>query len=155
MLFNKRQGVSPNSEHLLAASFCRGPGKTETHEKYVKPLYSLFEEALEEDESGNSKKMPDIKPLIMSSTNDMSTTWKMIGKGGTAKVKEFFGHCCICVSSEKNHHNETQCQFCANFVEERHTLQDDWKCYHRQTINSQCKEDTNRDHSHLLSKLTV
>ena len=36
----------------------------------------------------------------------MSATWKMTGKGGTAKVKEFFCHCCDTTSDEIAHHNE-------------------------------------------------
>ena len=63
---------------------------TEMYDTHIKSLYSWFEKATKSDESGNCKHIPDIKLLNITSTNDMSATWKMLGKGGTAKVKAFF-----------------------------------------------------------------
>ena len=92
---------------------------TEMYDTHIKSLYSWFEKATKSDESGNCKNIPDIKPLNITSTNDMSATWKMLGKGGTAKVKEFFCHCCDCTSAEIAHNNQAMCEFCTNFVEDR------------------------------------
>ena len=60
------------------------------YKDHIKPLYRWWEEATKDDGNGQSKKFPDIKPIEFSSAGDMSATWKMLGKSGTAKIKTCF-----------------------------------------------------------------
>ena len=85
----------------------------------------------------------------------MSATWKMIGKGGTAKVKEFFCHCCDCVSSKITHNNQTVCDVFSDFIEERPIWQDNWKCYHCQIITSKYMDKLRQEYENLKCKFTT
>ena len=96
--------------------FVMSQENTETYNTHIKPLYLWWEEALDANNLGFSKNIFGIKPLKISNTNDMSATWKMIGKGGTAKVKEFC-HCCDYISHKIAHKNQTVCEFCSDFIE--------------------------------------
>ena len=112
--------VSPQRQNICwPLLFVMGQENTEMYDTHIEPLYSWFVKATKADESGNCKNIPDIKPLNITSTNDMSATWKMLRKGSTAKVKESFCHCCDCTSTEIAHNNQAMCKFCTNFVEDR------------------------------------
>ena len=84
----------------------------------------------------------------------MSATWKMTGKGGTAKVKEFFCHCCDTTSDEIAHHNEKNCEFCTDFMENNNKWRTSWKCYHKQFMNSTYREDLQKEYEEMMSHLS-
>ena len=125
------------------------------YDNHIKPLYSWWEQAIQADENGSSKKFKNLKPFEITSTSDMSATWKMTGKGGTAKVKTFFCHCCGLTSDQIHYNNEKNCDFCSEFVENSPLWRDNWKCYHQQIINSEYKEKLESEYQHLKNELTV
>ena len=84
----------------------------------------------------------------------MSATLKLIGKGGTAKVKDFC-HCCDCTSNKISHINPSKCEFCTDFIEQRPVSCDNWKCYHRQIITIKYKDEIKQQYDHLMNDLTT
>ena len=148
--------VSPQTRNICwPMLFVMGQENTKMYDTHIKPLYAWWEEASEANKFGFSKKLPKIKPVKISSTNDMSATWKMIGKGGTAKVKEFFCHCCDCTLNEISHDNPTKCEFCTDFIEQNPVWLDNWKCYHQQIITSKYKDEIKQQYDHLMNELTT
>ena len=151
------QPVSPQTRNICwPLLIVMGQENEYMYRTYIKPLYSWWEEASEVDsETGNSKKFNGIKPLKISSCSDMSATWKMTGKGGTAKVKEFFCHCCDTTSDEIAHHNSRYCEFCTDFLEETDKWTDNWKCYHKEIMTSSYYDELSKEYEEMMSALCV
>ena len=101
------------------------------YKDHIKPLYKWWEEATKDDGTGHSKKLTELNPIELPSTGDMLEAWKMLGKGGTSKIKTFFCHCCDCVSDKIHHHSSTNCDFCDEFVNNHPSWKDTWKFYHK------------------------
>jgi len=51
----------------------------------------------------------DYKPLNIVMNANMSFTWKFLGRGGVAKVKKYFCHCCTLKSDKIVIPNKEQC----------------------------------------------
>ena len=83
----------------------------------------------------------------------MSATWKMLGKGGTAKIKTFFCHCCNYKRDKIHHNNPTACDVCDDFVKNSPLWKDTWKCYHRQIMNSKYRESIEEEYNILKEEL--
>ena len=125
------------------------------YDEHVQPTYSWWEEATKDDGNGRSKKFPDLRPIQMTSTGDMSATWKMLGKGRTAKIKTFFCHCCDCVSDEIHHNIPDLCDICEDFVDNSPSWRATWKCYHRQIMTSAYKDEIEKEYEVLKEELKV
>jgi hypothetical protein len=63
-----------------------------------------------------------IRPMMVSSPQDMSSIWKAIGRGGGCKNKTFFCYCCAATSKDSAKPRKIQCQSC---IEKGRS-----KCYH-------------------------
>ena len=83
--------ISPQTRNICRPlKFVMGSKNKAMHKNHINPLYRWWEEATEDDGNGQSKIFPDTKTIELSSTGDMSATWKILRKGGTAKIKTFF-----------------------------------------------------------------
>ena len=102
-----------------------------------------------------NKKILNIKPIELSSTRDMSATWKMLGKGGIVKIKNCFCHCCDCISEEIQHHKSINCDVCEEFINNHPTWKDTWKCYHRQIMNNDYRAAIEEVYEALKEELKV
>ncbi len=51
----------------------------------------------------------DFEEIELTTTMDLSASWKGLQKGGTCKQKRFFCHCCPLQSEHLHHPNDTKC----------------------------------------------
>jgi hypothetical protein len=66
-----------------------------------------------------------IRPIQVSSPQDMSSTWKALGRGGGCKVHTFFCYCCALASKDSAMPRKIRCESCIT--------KDRLKCYHHAT----------------------
>jgi len=85
----------------------------------------------------------DYKPVDIVMNTDMSFTWKYLGRGGAAKVKKHFCHCCTLTSDNIVTANVERCtKWCnPNFP---HV-----PCYHQTFANNTNMEEYRRIHEQL------
>jgi hypothetical protein len=78
---------------------------------------------------------PALKPFKIVSPQDMSSFWKSLGSGGTAKCKTLFCHCCMCKSANMTcyRENENRCQHCKD-------TSNDY-CYHHNMMVTEILEE--------------
>ena len=75
------------------------------------------------------------KPMNVTTEADLSATWKMLGRGGGAKVIEYPCHCCGCHSDDLHHQALTRCgRWCRDKPE-------GWTCYHHQIVTERVLEE--------------
>ncbi len=89
----------------------------------------------------------DYQPLDIVMNTDMSFTWKYLGRGGAAKVKKYFCHCCTLKSENIVVPNDKRCsKWC--------DLNSPLPCYHQTFANNTNMEEYRRIHQQLGTILT-
>ena len=89
---------------------------------------------------GQNKVFPEWKPFNMLYPADQKLTRLTVGKGGTAKQKQFFCPYCIQTSDEINMANSQPCTCCISLMDDEIKLPFDdvkWECLHHDIISKE------------------
>ena len=113
----------------------------------IVPKLEYFRSAEVQHSDGNSLLFPQYKPIQLSLPTDKSATWKIINKGGAAKVKIFFCHCCDTTSEKIHHPNNAKCSTCVSY-------NNNWNCYHKSMITENYTDNLKDKVNALLHQLS-
>ena len=83
--------ISPQTRNVCwPTQIVMGRENKKMYAEHIVPKLEHFRNAEIAHDDGNSVLFPQCKPITLTLPTDKSATWKIINKGGAAKVKIFF-----------------------------------------------------------------
>ena len=84
------------------------------HASFVNHVHALWDDCGHVNSTNQRLNFhfPELKPLNVCCTNDVSAGWKLTKKGGCSKTKKCFCHCCGEKSDDLHVPNESTCDYC-------------------------------------------
>jgi hypothetical protein len=160
--FTRRPLFMDGNPQLIQSRNLSIPVKIAIH-KETAAIYKEFEHLVDQivkfrepflDSDDHALKRMGFQPLDIALNCDMSAMWKMLGVGGTAKIKEQPCHCCAIKSSDLLFVQEkNDCRWCCLLHEGDNERWRSWKCYHQGMVTENTLMELESKAKDLLASL--